>query len=106
VFDPSLVIGPSYQAVTVVTTKGRSLTGLLVEDSPTRVVMKVQGGKQEIIPRSEVEEQSLSKMSLMPEDVEKQLKAQEIADLFSFLVLDKPPSDPNARRVPGTPKGL
>jgi hypothetical protein len=42
----------------------------------------------------------------MPEDVEKQLKPQEIADLFSFLVLDKPPSDPKARRIPGTPKGL
>ncbi|MFM7149220.1 MAG: c-type cytochrome, partial [Gemmataceae bacterium] len=106
VFDPSLVIGPSYQAVTVETTKGRSLTGLLAEDNTLRVVLKVQGGKQEVIPRSEIESMQVSKLSLMPEDVEKQLKAQEIADLFAFLVFDRPPTDPAARRIPGTPPGL
>jgi putative heme-binding domain-containing protein len=106
VFDPSLVIGPGYQAVNVVTLKGRTLTGLLVEDSPTRVVLKIQGGKQEVVARKEIESVQVSKLSLMPEDVEKQLKPQEIADLFAFLVLDRPPSDPKARRIPGTPKGL
>jgi putative membrane-bound dehydrogenase-like protein len=106
VFDPSLVIGAGYEAVTVETVKGRSLTGLLVEDSPSRVVLKVQGGKQEVIARAEIERVQVSKLSLMPEDVEKQLKPQEIADLFSFLVLDRPPGDPKARRIPGTPKGL
>src|SRR5262249_26553502 len=106
VFDPSLVIGAGYQAVTVETLKGRSLTGLLVEDSPTRVVLKVQGGKQEVVPRKDVEQMATSKLSLMPEDVEKQLQPQEIADLFSFLVLDRHPDDPKARRIPGTPKGL
>src|SRR5690606_17672062 len=34
VFDPSLVIGASYQAHTVVTTDGRVLTGLVVEEDP------------------------------------------------------------------------
>jgi putative membrane-bound dehydrogenase-like protein len=106
VFDPSLVIGPGYQAVTVETLAGRSLTGLLVEDSPTRVVLKVQGGKQEVIARKDIERVQTSKLSLMPEDVEKQLKPQEIADLFSYIVLDLPPSNPKARRIPGTPKGL
>jgi hypothetical protein len=42
-------------------------------------------------------------VSLMPEDVEKQLKPQEIADLFAYLTLDKPPDDPAARKIPGTP---
>ena len=106
VFDPSLVIGPGYQAVTVETKRGRSLTGLLVEDSPARIVLKIQGGKQEVVPRGEVETVSTSAVSLMPEDVEKQLTPQEIADLFAFLVLDRHPDDPKARRIAGTPKGL
>jgi putative membrane-bound dehydrogenase-like protein len=106
VFDPSLVIGAGYQAVTVETVTGRSLTGLLVEDSPARVVLKVQGGKQEVVARKDVERVQVSKLSLMPEDVEKQLGPQEIADLFAFLALDRPPGDPRARRIPGTPKGL
>ena len=103
VFDPSLVIGAAYQATSVVTVQGRSLTGLLVEDSPQRVVLKLQGGKLETIPRGDVDMMAVSKVSLMPEDVEKQLKPQEIADLFAFLTLDRPPTDPAARKIPGTP---
>ncbi len=40
VFDPSLVIGAGYRVCTVVTTSGRVQSGLLVEDSPQRVVLK------------------------------------------------------------------
>jgi putative heme-binding domain-containing protein len=103
VFDPSLVIGASYQAITVTTKKGQLITGLAVEDNAQRIVLKVQGGKIETIPRGEVDEQFVSKLSMMPEDLEKQLKPQEIADLFAYICLDKPPSDPTARRIPGTP---
>jgi putative heme-binding domain-containing protein len=103
VFDPSLVIGAGYQATTVITSGGRSLTGLVVEDNARRVVLKTQGGKLEAVPRSEVEEMSVSPVSLMPEGVEKQLRPQEIADLFAFLALDRPPGDPAARKIPGAP---
>jgi putative heme-binding domain-containing protein len=103
VFDPSLVIGAAYQATMVTTTKGRLLTGLLVEDSKQRVVLKVQGGKLETISRADIESVEVSKLSMMPEDLEKQLKPQEIADLFAFLCLDRPPSDPRARKIPGAP---
>src|SRR5207237_8722340 len=68
VFDPSLVIGASYQARLVRTTHGRVLTGLLAEDSPQRVVLKIQGGKQEIVLRSDVEEMNISELSLTPRD--------------------------------------
>ncbi len=97
VLDPSLVIGAAYQAVLVSTKDGRVLTGLLAEDSPERIVLKVQGGKRETIAKNEIEERSTSPLSLMPEDLEKQLSEQEIVDLFSFLCLDKPPTDPSAQ---------
>ena len=101
VFDPSLVIGVAYRAHTVVTTDGRVLTGLLVEDSKQRVVLKVQGGKLETIVRDDIEVSKASKVSMMPEQLEKQAKPQEIADLFAFLTLDKHPSDRTARRLSG-----
>jgi hypothetical protein len=43
----------------------------------------------------------LSKLSMMPENLEKQLKPRELADLFAYITLDKPPSDPTARQLPG-----
>jgi putative membrane-bound dehydrogenase-like protein len=104
VFDPSLVIGAGYQATTVVTNAGQVVTGLVVEESPQRVVLKVQGGEMKTIPRSSIDEVNVSRVSLMPEGVERQLQPQEIADLFAFLCLDRPPDDPKARKIPGTPR--
>lgn len=104
VFDPSAVIGPGYQARMLATTDGRVLTGLPVEESEERVVLKIQGGKIETIPRDQIEQYKVSELSMMPEDVEKLLTPQEIADLFAYLALDRPPSDPEARLLPGAPE--
>lgn len=103
VFDPSLVIGAAYQARQVVTDEGRVLTGLVTEENEQRVVLKIQGGKVETIARDEIEEMTVSPLSLMPEGLEKQISPEELADLFAYLVLDRPPSDPEAKYLPGTP---
>ena len=92
VFDPSLVIGAGYTATTVALTDGRVLSGLLVEDSPDRIALKLQGGTVEVIPRSQVEDRIASDVSLMPEGIEDQLTPTELADLFAYLVLDDPPA--------------
>jgi hypothetical protein len=39
----------------------------------------------------------------MPEGVEALLSKKDLADLFAFLCLDKPPGDPAARPIPGAP---
>ncbi len=104
VFDPSQVIGAGYQATTVVTNAGQVLTGLVVENSAQRVVLKVQGGELKTVPRDQIEEVNVSRVSLMPEGLERQMQPQEIADLFAYLCLDYPPDDPRARKIPGTPR--
>jgi putative membrane-bound dehydrogenase-like protein len=101
VFDPSLVIGAGYRSYTVATQDGRVLNGLLVEESQQRIVLKVQGGKLETIPRADIDVFKVSEISMMPEQLEKQLTPQEIIDLFAFLILDKHPSDKSAKRLPG-----
>jgi putative membrane-bound dehydrogenase-like protein len=105
VFDPSLVIGAIYQARTVQAADGRIVTGLLVEDSPQRIVLKVQGGKLETIAREDVDAMKVSELSLMPEGLEKQLQPQEIADLFAYITLDKHPTDPTAKPIPSGTDG-
>jgi putative heme-binding domain-containing protein len=102
VFDPSLVIGPGYQTVTVVTTDGRNLTGLVTEDSAQRVVLRMAGEGEEAVPRNHIQYTRVSKLSMMPEGMEG-LDKKDIADLFAFLSLDKPPTDPTARPIPGAP---
>ena len=90
VYDPNLVIGAAYRAHTVVTEDGRVLSGLLVEDGAERVVLKVQGGKQEVIPRSAILDESVAALSLMPEGLEKQMTPEQTADLFAYLRTDGP----------------
>lgn len=102
VLDPSLVIGAGYRSYTVITQGGRVLNGLLAEESDQRVVLKIQGGKLEVIPRSDIDEFKVNEISLMPEQLEKQLTPQEILDLFAFLTLDKHPSDKTARQLAGS----
>lgn len=102
-FDPSLVIGAAYQSRSVETEDGRQLTGLLAEESDQRVVLKLQGGKLETIPRDQVVELRVSPLSLMPEGIEKQYAQQELLDLIAYLALDRPPEDPQAKWLPGTP---
>jgi putative heme-binding domain-containing protein len=103
VFDPSLVIGPSYQVTTVVTKDGRNLTGLIVEDSEQRIVIRMPGEGEENVPRNNVKYTRVSKLSMMPEGIENLLPRKDLADLFAFLTLDKPPGDPKAKPIPGTP---
>jgi putative membrane-bound dehydrogenase-like protein len=99
VLDPSLVIGAAYQATIVATRDGRVLTGLVVEDSPQRLLLKVQGGKVETLATADIEERKQSQLSMMPEDLEKQVTPQDLSDLFAYLMLDKPPTDRTARRL-------
>jgi putative heme-binding domain-containing protein len=104
VFDPSLVIGPAYQVSTVVTKDGRNLTGLITEDNEHRIVIRMIGEGEESIPRNNVKYTRLSKLSMMPEGIEQLLERKDLADLFAFLCLDKPPDDPTARPIPGAPE--
>jgi putative heme-binding domain-containing protein len=104
IFDPSLVIGPGYQVTTVVTKDGRNLTGLIAEDNEQRIVVRMPGEGEETVPRGNVKYTRLSKLSMMPEGIESLLDRKELADLFAFLALDKPPTDNSARVIPGAPE--
>jgi hypothetical protein len=104
VFDPSLAIAPAYQVTTVVTLDGRNLTGLVTEDGPQRVVLKLPGEGAETIARGNIKYVHLSKLSMMPEGIESMLDRKDLVDLFAFLSLDRPPDDPGAKKIPGAGK--
>lgn len=106
VFDPSLVIGEAYKSVSVLTSDGRLISGLVTERSDQRIVLKVQGGKLEVIPMDEADEIRDNDQSLMPEGLETQMTRQEMADLFALLSLDQSPETAGSQVIAGTPEGL
>ncbi len=91
VLDPNLVIGSGYIAWTIWTHDEEIHTGILVENSDDRVVLKLEGDDQVIVPREDIAEMAESEISLMPEQLEEGLTHQEFRDLIAFLRTSEPP---------------
>src|SRR4030095_11778989 len=89
---------------TIVTKDGRNLTGLIAEDNEQRVVVRMPGEGEETVPRGNVKYTRVSKLSMMPEGIETLLDRKDLADLFAFLALDKPPTDTAAKLIPRAPE--
>ena len=85
ILDPNAKVEPQFTAYIIVTTDGRTLSGLMVSDSAEAVVLKMAEGKLQTVGRSEIDEIRASAISLMPEGVEKDVTVQNMADLLEFL---------------------
>jgi len=91
IVDPSAVIRKEYLAYNVQTTDGRTLTGLIAEQTPSAITLLDGKNQRTKIARARIELLQESPLSLMPEDLLRALKPQELRDLFSYLQSDKPP---------------
>jgi putative heme-binding domain-containing protein len=86
---PEQEITPGFFAYVLTTKDGRVLTGLVTSETATSVTLKQPQGKEETVLRSDIEELAASKLSLMPQNLETQLKRQEFADLLAYLKGEK-----------------
>lgn len=82
---PEQEITQGFLAYVAETKDGRVLTGLLASETPTSVTLKQPLGKEETILRADLERLVSSKLSLMPQEFEKSVSKQELADLISYL---------------------
>ncbi len=94
ILDPSREVAPDGMAAVVETKDGRTLTGLLVEETPAALHLRRAEGLEDIIPRSEIEAVRSTGKSLMPDGLEQVLSLQDLADLIGFL------KSPESTRTP------
>jgi putative heme-binding domain-containing protein len=85
IIDPNAAVDPEYIGYTVVREDGQILNGLLVGEQETTVTLREAENKETVIPRSAIREMYASGLSLMPEELEKDMKPQDMADLLAFL---------------------
>jgi putative heme-binding domain-containing protein len=88
IIDPNRVVGRDYYTATVVDKSGRSLSGLLAEDTPQRVVLKGENAKLTTIPRNEIEAFQIEERSLMPEGLPEKMSEKDFRDLIAYLMED------------------
>jgi putative heme-binding domain-containing protein len=85
ILDPSKTIDPQYVAYTAETSAGKVYTGLLAAKTAREVVLKDADGKEVRLPADKVTALVPSKKSLMPEQLLRDLTAEQAADLLEFL---------------------
>ena len=83
--DPSAFIRPEYVNHNVEMKDGRSLTGLIVEQSGSALTLLDAQNQRTVLNRAEVKEIVPSSTSLMPEGLIEALTPQQVRDLFSYL---------------------
>jgi putative heme-binding domain-containing protein len=86
ILDPSKDIDPDYEAVTVVTVKGKTITGLRINETNFSIQLREENGKFHSFQKSELDSVTVLKKSLMPENMAEVLTVKELHDLFAFLM--------------------
>lgn len=82
--DPSAVVPREYQVSIITTTSGRTLTGIIKEETERAVTVQTQN-EIVIVPKDEIDVRRQSSLSMMPEGMLDRLTADEVRDLVGYL---------------------
>ncbi|MHC4401649.1 MAG: HEAT repeat domain-containing protein, partial [Planctomycetota bacterium] len=85
ILDPSRQLTAGYQNYTVVTVNGRMFGGVLAGETATSVILRKEEGAEQTILRKDVDQMEASRVSMMPEGLEKEVSPQDVADLIAYL---------------------
>jgi putative heme-binding domain-containing protein len=83
---PSVSFVRSYEPVVVTLASGKPVAGVLKSETDAEVVIQTGPTAIERLERRNVESVTPGLVSLMPSGLEKQITAQELADLIAFLL--------------------
>lgn len=82
--DPSSAVAKDFQMELIRTESGRVITGMIVDESDSAITIQTTNEKV-VLPKSEIEERSLSKVSMMPDGLLQTLTNDQIRDLIGYL---------------------
>jgi putative heme-binding domain-containing protein len=112
ILDPSAVMGRDYRMTVVVLDDGRVVSGMLKQETDSALTVQTINDRI-VIPKKQIEERSLSNVSMMPERQLDALKFEEARDLIAYLgspaqvAMTGPPAPIDAKtgKVPGAIEG-
>lgn len=82
---PNETIRPSYETYFLRTARGETWPGILADESPTSLTLKLPGGDEKTVLRKKLASFTAQKVSLMPAVFGFTLEPQDVADIISFL---------------------
>jgi putative heme-binding domain-containing protein len=87
IVGPSLEIREGFQSYLVLTVDGRALNGMIAAQDPRTVTLRNAENQLSVISRDDIDQLKALSTSLMPADVLKEMKDNELRDLFAYLSL-------------------
>jgi putative heme-binding domain-containing protein len=85
ILDPSAGISVGYENYLVRMLDGTVLTGILVSQTDDAVELKTAEAIVHKLARDDIDQMKKQSLSLMPADLQKQLKAQDLVDIVAYL---------------------
>ena len=82
---PEAEIAPNFVNYECELKDGRTLSGLLASENAGNITLRMGQGVEENVARSQIARLTASRLSLMPQELEKTITAQELADLLAYL---------------------
>lgn len=82
---PSQVVSDQYASKLVTTADGKTLSGIVAPSGTDAIVVLQASGEKTVIAKTNIESQSPTKKSAMPEGLLNTLQLQDVADLFAYL---------------------
>jgi len=85
ILEPHKEVASQFIAYTVNTKDGQTLAGIITNDTASSMSIKMMGGIEKTLQRSEIKGSSSTGQSLMPEGLETGMSVADMADLLSFI---------------------
>lgn len=85
ILDPSAGVSFNFETSQIITNEGQILQGIVVSDTADSLTFKTAEAITRVLPKSEIEETTKLKISLMPQDLQRQLTAQNLIDIVEYL---------------------
>ena len=82
---PSASFVRGFESVTVTTTAGLEVTGILSRETPEAIYLKTTQREEVRVPRQDIDELAPSKLSIMPTGLDKVLTVAELRDVVAYL---------------------
>ena len=89
VLDPNAEVAPQFVAYTVTLKNGEVLVGMIASEGSEDLTLRMPGGIERTLKRTEVKGMAGLGTSLMPVGLEAQITVEEMADLLEYVATAK-----------------
>jgi putative heme-binding domain-containing protein len=85
ILDPNHSISHGYDLWNVVLNDGTSMQGIILSETSSAINLNSEGGIKTTIARRDIKSLRTLEVSAMPNDFEKRIDKQQMADLIAFI---------------------